>query len=509
MEQRHQLTPEHEAYLLERHGTTDLEPLPSADPNDPYNWPSWKKNANLTVVAFQGLTTVLNAAGVIPALPLLMEALGVSVHKATYIIGVNILFLGIAPLFWKPFANRFGRRPTWLLATLGSGLLNIGCVYSKSYGTMITFRILTACFLSPALGLGGAVVTETFFSHQRATKLGIWTVAFTIGPSLGPFLAGFIVYHTNNWQWVYWFFVIVSLATFVAALFLCPETLYIRNSPSAQQQLTIKKQYLSLRRIDPAPFTLTEIFQPYVMLLRPSVLLPAASYAVVFCFASPAVSVIIPTAYGEKFGLNAQQIGLQFLAIMIGAIIGEQVGGFLSDGMMRWKRGAAERRPAEFRLWASYIGFATAIAGMVEWGVTLQNAPVGWWTVKPDIGLGILTFGLQVVTTTLVTYAVDCNHNEAAAVGAAINQVRQIWSFIGPFWFVPMYEALGFAKAGGMMAGLIAAAALPILALHILASSRRRGSGVHFEHPDSKPEHQSVTTKDTGVSSYVEKVTEA
>jgi hypothetical protein len=36
------LTSEHRDYLIERHGTVDLEPMPSMDPVDPLNWPSWK-----------------------------------------------------------------------------------------------------------------------------------------------------------------------------------------------------------------------------------------------------------------------------------------------------------------------------------------------------------------------------------------------------------------------------------------------------------------------------------
>ena len=36
------LTPEHREYLIERHGTFSLDPLPSSDPADPYNWPAWK-----------------------------------------------------------------------------------------------------------------------------------------------------------------------------------------------------------------------------------------------------------------------------------------------------------------------------------------------------------------------------------------------------------------------------------------------------------------------------------
>lgn len=36
------LSETHREYLLQRHGTLDLDPLPSALHTDPYNWPTWK-----------------------------------------------------------------------------------------------------------------------------------------------------------------------------------------------------------------------------------------------------------------------------------------------------------------------------------------------------------------------------------------------------------------------------------------------------------------------------------
>lgn len=36
------LSPAHREYLLERHGTLELDPIPSASDADPYNWPTWK-----------------------------------------------------------------------------------------------------------------------------------------------------------------------------------------------------------------------------------------------------------------------------------------------------------------------------------------------------------------------------------------------------------------------------------------------------------------------------------
>jgi hypothetical protein len=36
------LSNEHRQYLLDRHGTFDLNPMPDHSDADPYNWPKWK-----------------------------------------------------------------------------------------------------------------------------------------------------------------------------------------------------------------------------------------------------------------------------------------------------------------------------------------------------------------------------------------------------------------------------------------------------------------------------------
>jgi hypothetical protein len=36
------ISTEHRDYLISRHGTADLKPLPTMDPADPLNWPAWK-----------------------------------------------------------------------------------------------------------------------------------------------------------------------------------------------------------------------------------------------------------------------------------------------------------------------------------------------------------------------------------------------------------------------------------------------------------------------------------
>jgi hypothetical protein len=87
---RSTLSPEHEAYLVQRHGTTNLTPLPSTDPNDPLNWPTWRKNTQILMVAFHAMMTTFTAAALLPAFIPFAELYKVSVTSASYLTSVQV-----------------------------------------------------------------------------------------------------------------------------------------------------------------------------------------------------------------------------------------------------------------------------------------------------------------------------------------------------------------------------------------------------------------------------------
>lgn len=204
------------------------------------------------------------------------------------------------------------------------------------------------------------------------------------------------------------------------------------------------------------------------------VLIPAISYAMVFLFASVLITVEIPQLYGPKFEFNPQQLGLQFIAIIIGTIIGEQLGGPLSDWWMNRRAKRGSRPPHEYRLWLSYPGYLITIAGLIVFLVRIQQAPKGKWNVTPDVGTAIAGAGNQIITTVLITYAVDCYREEAASVGVLITFIRQIWGFIGPFWFPSMFVHVGVANSAGVATALIMGASfIPTIFLQWMGASWR------------------------------------
>lgn len=223
---------------------------------------------------------------------------------------------------------------------------------------------------------------------------------------------------------------------FFLYIFFGPETRFIRHGVKHTTP-AVKEAYFKFHRIDPTPFTALEFVSPLRMVKYPCVMIPAAAYAMVFLFSSVLMTVEIPQLFEKKFELNAQQLGLQFLGLIIGSVIGEQVGGHSSDLWMRRRaKKTAPRQPApEFRLWLGYLGYACTLCGVIVFLVRIQQAREGVWNVTPIIGAGIAAAGNQIVTTVLITYAVDCYREEAASIGVFISFVRQIWGFIGPFWY--------------------------------------------------------------------------
>ncbi|OJJ31051.1 hypothetical protein ASPWEDRAFT_119892 [Aspergillus wentii DTO 134E9] len=464
------LSQTHQDYLIQRHGTLELDPIPSMSDADPYNWPTWKKLINLILVAFHACMGTFTAASIIPAYETIAEDLGVSLQRASYLTSLQIAILGGAPLLWKPLSNRFGRRPVFLLSTILSLFCNVGCAKSPTYTSMAACRALTAFFISPASAIGSAVVAETFFKRERAKYMGIWTLLITLGVPVGPFIFGFVAYRVG-YRWIFWVLAMTNAAQFILYIFFGPETRYLGGSNQSQAS-DLKAQYFSFHRIDPSPLRLSEFFHPLALFMKPTVLIPAVAYAMVFLFGSVLITVEVPQLLQAKFGLNTQQLGLQFLGVIIGSVLGEQVGGSMSDFWMNHRARKIQQRPEpEYRLWLSYPGTLLAIAGTVVFLVCTEQAP-GHWVVPPIIGTGISAFGNQIVTTVMITYAVDSYPQDAGSVGVFITFVRQIWGFIGPFWFPDMFDTVGVAASSGIACALLVVFSL-LLTIPVHAMGRK------------------------------------
>jgi len=116
------ISEDHKNYLLRRHGTLKLNPLPSSSPEDPLNWPARKKNTQVLMVAFHAMMTTFMTAGIIPGFHTFAEKYGTSIEEASYLTSVQVSrfrHILLQPLLEKSFDSL--RSFSWA-SSLSSGI---------------------------------------------------------------------------------------------------------------------------------------------------------------------------------------------------------------------------------------------------------------------------------------------------------------------------------------------------------------------------------------------------
>lgn len=70
-----------------------VEGIPPTDsPQDPRNWPHWKKNAQILMVAFHSMMGTFMAAGIIPAYDAFAEEYNITVPAASYLTSFQVCY---------------------------------------------------------------------------------------------------------------------------------------------------------------------------------------------------------------------------------------------------------------------------------------------------------------------------------------------------------------------------------------------------------------------------------
>lgn len=69
-------------------------------------------------------------------------------------VTIYMLFQGLAPSFWGPLADVYGRRPIFLGTLLVYIISNIGLGLSKNFATLMAFRGVQAIGSSATIAIG-------------------------------------------------------------------------------------------------------------------------------------------------------------------------------------------------------------------------------------------------------------------------------------------------------------------------------------------------------------------
>ncbi|KAL9608556.1 MAG: hypothetical protein Q9167_006617 [Letrouitia subvulpina] len=212
-----------------RNGAIILNPQPDDSMNDPLNWPSLRRDAALLSLGFYcmvggGMTPIL-AAGFSDV----AKTYNVSVPQVALTTGFYMLGLGLGCVVTSPTAILFGKRPVYLFCILLFIISSIWCAASPNYPSLVVARIFMGMAVSPVEALPSATIAEIFFLHERAYRLGIYTLLLLSGKNLVPLVSAAIIQGLHSWRWVFWIVAIVVGFCFVLMFLFVPETFWDRT----------------------------------------------------------------------------------------------------------------------------------------------------------------------------------------------------------------------------------------------------------------------------------------
>jgi len=127
----------------------------------------------------------------------------VPVERVALTSGLYMMGLGIGSTIFSPTAILYGKRPVYLFSAVIFILSSVWCALSPNFISLLIARICQGIAVSPVECLPSATIAEIFFLHERAYRIGIYTLLLLGGKNLVPLVSA-VIMEALDWRWVFW-----------------------------------------------------------------------------------------------------------------------------------------------------------------------------------------------------------------------------------------------------------------------------------------------------------------
>lgn len=414
----------------------------------------------------------LDTGIVTPARTIIQNNLGVNEQTGIWMITIYTLaYASSIPVMGK-LADRYGRKYVYLASITLFGAGSLFCGLSQHFGS---FPMLVISRAFQAIGGGGILPVATaefgtsFPKEKRGLALGlvggVFGIANIFGASAGSAILN--IFGTNNWQYIFYVNVPITLFIIVAGLFV------LRNNKSYSKEkidilgiLTLVVMILSLlyglknidffhfvssvKTTDVYPFLILFVLLiPVFILIEKRACSPVMNLAyftnrnilVVLLLSFASGIVLMGMVFVPQFCENALKIPSGsggYLVIILGLFAGvsSPLSGRLTD-----KFGAKRIIGA---------GFAIAAAGSL-FLIFFAAVHPGWLTVI--ISLCLIGFGIGFTMGSPINYMMLANtdEKESNSALAMASLIRSIGTTIAPAVMIGFIATAGTSVQGNIM----------------------------------------------------------
>ncbi|KAL6716339.1 hypothetical protein ACLMJK_005905 [Lecanora helva] len=492
-----------------------LVPQPSDDPNDPLNWPLWKRDSILVILSILSVI----ASTLSPLLAANTVTLSLIFHRdftqMALATGYHLLGVGLAGLLFVASARVWGKRHLYLLGTIVIIISSAwGGATKHNYKSLLWARIFQGIGLAPFEALVNASVGDLYFVHERGKRMALSNLALFGGAFFTPILVGKIT-HTIGWPWTFYFIAIFCGVMLPFVILFVPETAFRRDasfntditgreaahqgplshsrqedgghpeemakspqSPGSsipaslektspetleeQSRIAVPRKITFVQSLSPFNGRKTDesffklVLRPFPLFLHPAVLWACMIQGTLIGWTVMIGVVLAAIFLGPPLWFDEVQTGYMYTGPFIGAILGFFLAGILADwtGKAMTKRNKGVFEP-EFRIVLVTVQLVIGCAGLYGFGITSNNVNRYGW-LWPDFFYALEVMGMVLGAVASALYVVDAHREIAVEAFTCLLIFKNVFSFGLTF------GAYGWLVDGGILKVFYAIASVQV-----------------------------------------------
>ncbi|CEO60080.1 hypothetical protein PMG11_04723 [Penicillium brasilianum] len=484
--------------LTATNGEVQRIPHPSDSPNDPLNWPVWRKRGLIFVCCWFSLFSLVLVGGTGPFLETLIVQYAATKSVAE-VVGLSTypsLVMALGNLLILPAALALGRRPVFLFCTvllLGS---TIGAAVSSTFEAHLACRILEGIATGATESLLPLMITEITFLHEREFWFGIYW------GSQSTFNAVFLISNSylvaaTSWRWFYGLFGIMAGIGLIFAFFAAPETRFHRGIVTVGGRRVYTDHFgvthvveatehgdevpdvlAEERGVQDQPDSYAQRLKPwhgltpdagkvfldtYVQIAK-ALLSPGVVFAILLSSIVLGIGIALSLTYStvliQEFHWSPGSIGLMNIGVIPAAIAAILYAGWGGEKFAIWM---AKRKDgvhfAEQQLVPLIVPTIVGVAGLILYGFTAESpqSSSSWGII-----MGWTLYNFAFISTIIVTtsYASEVMPSNPGAALILVVGAKNVVSFGAAYGLTPMVTRFGYRDAYLILMGIYLAIAV-------------------------------------------------
>jgi MFS family permease len=249
--------------------------------------------------------------------PFIQKEWGLTDTQSGLLVSVVYWSIVVFVLPVSIFVDRWSRKKVIGIMALLWTAATAACAFTKSFPQLLIARSGIGIGEAGYAPAGTAMLSGLFPPEKRSRMMGLWNISIPLGIAVGIGIGGFVAQH---WGWRHAFGLVAIPGAIVAILFF-----FVKDYKTVELVKTMDSRGTGQRLVKMSKM---DIFREFIH--TPSLVLTNLGF--IGCiFANNAIIVWLPTYFHRVEGVPISEAGMKTGLLMLLAVIGLPLGGWLAD----------------------------------------------------------------------------------------------------------------------------------------------------------------------------------